>query len=131
MFGRHEYHWRHENALYGWFEGARARFLGDRSATTVWEVDYGPGAKVRNGPTQAGGLGLHPTQKPVELTAIPIRNHTLPGDTIYEPFAGSGSALIAAEQSGRTCVAIDIDPRYVQVVIERWKAFTGREAVRG
>lgn len=129
VFGRHEYHWRHETAMYGWFEGNRARFLGDRSETTVWEVDYSETSKVRNGPAMAtGGLGEHPTQKPVELTARPIRNHTRHGDATYEPFNGSGSALIAAEQLGRRCYAMEIDPRYVAVAIKRWEDFTGRQA---
>jgi len=129
VFGRHEYHWRHESAFYGWFEGNRADFLGDRSETTVWEIDYSPGYKVRNGPAMAsGGLGLHPTQKPVELTARAIRNHTRLGDHLYEPFSGSGSALIAAEMEGRVCSAMELEPGYAQVTIERWEAFTGRSA---
>ncbi|MGH2897034.1 MAG: DNA methyltransferase, partial [Solirubrobacteraceae bacterium] len=68
--------------------------------------------------------------KPVELYSIPIRNHTKAGDAIYEPFAGSGSAIIAAEMADRRCLAIDIEPRYVQVAIERWQAFTGLTAER-
>ena len=69
----------------------------------------------------------HPTQKPAECMARPIRNHR--GD-VYEPFAGSGTTIIAAEQLGRRCYAIEIEPRYVQVAIERWQGFTGRQAVR-
>lgn len=131
VFGRSEYHWRHEVAMYGWFEGSRANFYGERSETTVWEVAPSPSSKVRNGPAMAtGGLGEHPTQKPVELYAIPIRNHTKPGEWLYEPFSGSGSGIIAAESEGRRCAAIDVEPRYVQVAIERWQAFTGKQATR-
>ena len=129
VFGRHEYHWRHEPAMYGWFDGSRAHFYGDRSETTVWEIDYSEQYKVRNGPAMAqGGLGLHPTQKPVEIFARPIRNHTHAGEIVYEPFSGSGSALIAAETHGRACRAMEIDPSYCQVAIDRWEAFSGQRA---
>lgn len=131
VFGRHEYHWRHEPAMYGWFEGSRAHFYGDRSETTVWEIDYSEQYKVRNGPAMAqGGLGLHPTQKPVEIFARPIRNHTHAGDVVYEPFSGSGSALIAAETHGRACRAMEIDPSYCQVAVDRWQQFAGKPAVK-
>jgi DNA modification methylase len=66
--------------------------------------------------------------KPVELVARALRNSSGPRDLVYEPFAGSGSTIIAAERTGRRCVAIEIDPRYAQVSIERWEAFTGRTA---
>jgi DNA modification methylase len=69
----------------------------------------------------------HPAQKPVVLFESPIRNHA--GD-VYDPFCGSGTALIAAETLGRRCFGMEIDPRYAQVIIERWQAFTGLEAVR-
>ena len=72
----------------------------------------------------------HPTQKPVVLSEIPIRNHLRPGEAVYEPFSGSGATLMAAETLGRRCHAMEIDPRYVQVAIERWQAFTGRTAER-
>lgn len=130
VFGRHEYHWRHENAMYGWFEGSRANFYGERSETTVWEVAPSPSSDVRNGPAMAtGGLGEHPTQKPVELSARAIRNHTLPGEATYEPFAGSGSALIASEQLTRRCLAMEIDPAYCDVIVKRWENLTGETAV--
>ena len=72
----------------------------------------------------------HGTQKPTRLFEIPILNHTQAGDTIYDPFVGSGTALIAAEKTGRTCRALDIDPVYVQVAVSRWEGFTGQAAVR-
>jgi DNA modification methylase len=72
----------------------------------------------------------HPTQKPVVLFETPIRNHTRPGDLVYDPFTGSGTAIVAAEALGRRTLAMEIDPRYVQVAIERWERFTGRTAER-
>jgi DNA modification methylase len=72
----------------------------------------------------------HPTQKPVVLAEIPIRNHLRAGESVYDPFLGSGTTLIAAERLSVRCLAIEIDPRYVQVALERWQAFTGRAAVR-
>jgi DNA modification methylase len=68
--------------------------------------------------------------KPVELVARALANSSRPGDLVYEPFAGSGSTVIAAEQTRRRCVALEIDPRYAQVAIERWSAFTGGQAER-
>jgi DNA modification methylase len=70
----------------------------------------------------------HPTQKPVELMRKPIRNHTVPGEIVYEPFCGSGTTLIAAEQTGRICYAVELDPKYVDVIVRRWQSFTGKHA---
>jgi DNA modification methylase len=58
----------------------------------------------------------------------PIRNHTVPGEAVYEPFCGSGTTLIAAEQLGRTCYAVELDPKYVDVIVRRWQAFAGKKA---
>ena len=69
----------------------------------------------------------HPTQKPVLLSEIPIRNHLRPGEAVYDPFSGSGTTLIAAETLGRRCYAMEIDPKYVQVAIERWQALHGQD----
>ena len=70
----------------------------------------------------------HPTEKAVVLHEVPIRNHLRPGGLVYDPFAGSGTAIVAAEALGRRCLAMEIDPRYVQVNIERWQRFRGRTA---
>jgi DNA modification methylase len=72
----------------------------------------------------------HPTQKPVALMRRPILNHTRPGEPVYEPFSGSGTTIIAAETIGRTCLAMEIDPQYVDVAVQRWEQFTGKTAVR-
>ena len=72
----------------------------------------------------------HPAQKPVVLFEIPIRNHLRAGEVVFDPFVGSGTTLVAAETLGRRCYAMEIEPRYVQVTIERWQNFSGRTAER-
>jgi DNA modification methylase len=124
---RGHYHWQHEPAWYAVRVGETAHWTGSRSQTTVWDVpNLNPHGGERSGENAVTG---HGTQKPVALWEIPIRNHTESGDTIYDPFAGSGTAVIAAEKTGRTCVAVDIDPRYVQATITRWEQFTGGRAM--
>ena len=118
---RSAYNWQHEPCLYAVRTGKTAEWTGDTRQTTVWE---------HPSPKMAAGGGTeerfdHPTQKPSECMASPIRNHR--GD-VYEPFAGSGTTIIAAEQLGRHCYALEIDPKYAQVAKERWENFTGRTA---
>ena len=72
---------------------------------------------------------MHGTQKPVECMRRPMLNNSSPGQAVYEPFSGSGSSIIAAETCGRHCYAVELDPVYVDVALERWQAFTGKEAV--
>ncbi len=72
----------------------------------------------------------HPAQKPALLSEIPIRNHLKVGEAVYDPFCGSGTTLIAADRLGRRCLAMEIEPRYVDVILARWEAFTGQTAVR-
>jgi len=128
VLGHSDYHYAHEPILYGYTPGAGrpgrgahagTRWYGDNSASSVLEYDK-PARSIE-----------HPTMKPVALVEECLANSTRAGDAIYEPFAGSGSTLIAAERLGRCCHAIEIDPAYAQVTIERWGAFTGEEAVRG
>ncbi len=69
-----------------------------------------------------------PTQKPVEIFARPIRWHTKPGDLCFEPFSGSGTQIVAAEQLGRRCYAMELEPRFVDVAVERWEKLTGKKA---
>jgi len=71
----------------------------------------------------------HPAQKPVALFEAPIRNHLEAGEAVYDPFLGSGTTVIAAETLGRRCYGMEIDPKYCQIAIERWSAFSGRKAV--
>ena len=121
VFGRGDYHWQHELCFYGWVKGHRAKFYGERNQSTIWALDEG-GGSIRK---DQG----HPSQKPVELFVRPIRNHTKAGEVCFEPFAGSGSQIIAAQKTARRCFAMEIEPRYVDVCVERWQNATGKKAV--
>lgn len=111
---RGHYHWRHEPCWYAVRKGSTAGWQGDHKQTTLWEINLDKNVE-----------GGHSTQKPVECMERPIRNHA--GD-VYEPFSGSGTTLIAAERQQRACYAMEIEPRYVQVAIDRWEAYTGQKA---
>ena len=124
--GRSWYHWGHEPCWVVRRHGARDPFLGERDQSTVWRA---PSPKMIMGGSDEEKLD-HPAQKPVVLFEIPIRNHTRPGEIVYDPFIGSGTTLVAAEALGRRARAMEIDPRYCQVAIERWERFTGRTAER-
>jgi DNA modification methylase len=117
VFGRGDYHWQHELCFYGWRRGHRPPFYGERNQTTLWMVGRETSKQ-------------HPTAKPVDLWDPPIANHTRAGEVMYEPFAGSGSQLIAAERAGRRCFAMELSPNYCDVIVERWEKFTGRKAER-
>ncbi len=120
---RSAYAWQHEPCWYAVRTGKTAEWIGDHTQTTVWEL--ASPKMIMGGSTEP--KYDHPNQKPAECMARPIRNHA--GDA-YEPFAGSGTTIIAAEQLGRRCFALEIDPKYAQVAIERWQAFTGQQARR-
>lgn len=111
VMGRKDYHYRHEPIWYGWKEGSAHRFKGDRTNQTVIEFDR----PKRN--------AEHPTMKPVELIAFLIKNSTLKGELILDPFLGSGTTLIACEQLGRICYGMEISPTYCQVIIDRYRSF--------
>jgi DNA modification methylase len=116
-FSRGHYHWQHEPCWYGVRGTSGAHWSGDRKQSTVWNIDA----------RDDDGHG-HGTQKPVECMRRPIENNSSPGQALYDPFSGSGTTLIAAEMTGRSCLAIDIDPAYVDVAVLRWQAFTGQDA---
>lgn len=119
---RGNYHWQHEPCWYAVRKGRRSNWNGDRTQSTVWQVqNLNPMGGDRN--EIATG---HGTQKPVKLFRRPIVNHTKPADSVYDPFLGSGTAMMAAELT--MCCGIDIDPRYVDVSVLRWQQFTGKEA---
>lgn len=126
VIGRGDYHWRHEPCWYVVRKGKPGGWTGDRKQSTVWEIQNHAGATKKD-----DGATDHGTQKPVDCMLRPMLNNSKPGDYIYDPFVGSGSTIIAAESSGRACLAVDIDPSYVQVAIERWQNFTGLEATCG
>jgi len=122
IVGRGHYHWQHEPCFYAVREGHSARWSGDRTQSTVWDIS--------NRPTDPTDETTHSAQKPIECMARPIRNHGKAGDVVYDPFCGSGTTLIAAEQLDRTCVAIEISPAYCDVIVERWQKVTGHKAQR-
>ena len=113
------YHSQYEMVCYGWRgSGGGPKFwYGDRKQSDVWDI-------CRDGDR------VHPTQKPVEVCCIPIRNSSASREPILDPFLGSGTTLIAAEQLGRRAYGIEIEPRYVDVVIQRWENLTGKKAER-
>ena len=123
VISRTHYNYQHEPCWYGVKAGATASWQGDTRQTTVWEA-ASPKMMMAGGGEEKFD---HPTQKPAECMARPIRNHA--GD-VYDPFCGSGTTIVAAEQLGRRSYSMEIEPRYVQVAIERWQNFTGRQAER-
>jgi DNA modification methylase len=122
---RGHYHWAHEPCFYLVRKGKSARWTGDRSQSTVWEVEN---LNPFGGDREETATG-HSTQKPVELMRRPIVNHTERGDVLYYPFLGSGTTLIAAELTKRICCGIELAPEYVDLILRRWQGLTGRNAV--
>lgn len=117
VMGRQDYHWKHEPCLYGWKEGASHLWNADRTQTTV--LDFARPSRS----TQ------HPTMKPVELIAYQITNNTKGEDIVLDTFLGSGSTLIAAEKTGRVCYGMELDPKYVDVIVQRYVDYTGNTKV--
>lgn len=123
---RQHYHWQHEPCWYA-RRGASAKFRGSRDQSTVWEA---ASPKMLTGASGEKEEKVdHPTQKPLALYIRPIENHLTPGGVFYDPFGGSGTAVAAAEKTGRRCVAVELDPRFVDVIVLRWERLTGREAL--
>ena len=118
VLGRGHYHWQHEPCWYAVRDTATGHWAGDRKQTTLWQI----ASRAQDTET------VHGTQKPVECMRRPMENNSSPGQAIYEPFSGSGTTLIAAEQSGRACHAVELSPAYVDGAVLRWQAFTGQEA---
>jgi DNA modification methylase len=121
VLGRGDYHWQHEPCFYAVRKGANGHWQGARDQSTVWQIGHAGNEDEAT---------LHGTQKPVECMRRPIVNNSKRGDLVYEPFAGSGTTIIAAENTGRVCRALEIDPRYCDVIVERWQRFAGGKAVR-
>jgi DNA modification methylase len=119
VLSRGDYHWQHEPCWYAVKKAGKGHWTGDRKQTTLWQIS----GKDQDADT------VHGTQKPVECMRRPILNNSSPGQAIYEPFMGSGTTLIAAETTGRVCIGIELNPAYVDVAVERWQRFTGRQAV--
>src|SRR5437868_13682476 len=114
--GRSDYQRQYEPILYGWAEGTPHYWCGDRDQGDVWFVD------------KPAVNDLHPTMKPVESVQKAVRNSSRSSDIVLDPFAGSGSTILACEQLGRRARLIELEPQYVDVIVRRWQHFTGRSA---
>lgn len=117
VMGHSDYHYQHEAIFYGWTPGGSHKPPPDRKQTTMWSFDRPTASRE------------HPTMKPVALFAKAVENSSTVGSTIIDPFLGSGTTLIAAEQLGRKCYGLEIDPGYCDVIVARWEKLTGKKAV--
>ena len=117
VMGHSDYHYQHEAIFYGWTPGAAHQAPPDRKQTTLWHYDRPTASRE------------HPTMKPVALFAKMLDNSTNKQTIVYEPFCGSGTTLIAAEQLGRKCYGMEISPQYCDVIVKRWENLTGKKAV--
>lgn len=113
VLGRQDYQWKHEPCLYGWKDGATHTWNNDRKQTTI--LDFNKPSKSES----------HPTMKPVELFASLIVNSSVLEKIVVDPFLGSGTTLIAAEKTGRVCYGMELDPKYVDVIVQRYVDYTG------
>ncbi|MFS9097858.1 site-specific DNA-methyltransferase [Streptococcus infantis] len=113
VLGRSPYQWQHEPCLYGWKKKGKHQWFSDRKQTTIWEYDRPKSSKE------------HPTMKPIQLMAYPIQNSSMRGTIVLDPFLGSGSTLIAADQTGRVCYGIELDEKFVDVIVKRYIEVTG------
>ncbi|OPZ87358.1 MAG: DNA adenine methyltransferase YhdJ [Firmicutes bacterium ADurb.Bin419] len=149
VMGRQDYQWQHEPILYGWKEGAAHYFVNDRTQPTVIEdrININKLSKEKmkellkeiysdkiqttiiheDKPTKND---VHPTMKPLKLCGRLLTNSSRPGDLVVDFFGGSGSTMIACEQLDRICYMMELDEKYVDVIIDRWEKFTGRKAVK-
>ena len=118
VIGRGHYHHQHEPCWYAVRKGGTGHWAGDRKQTTLWQIPK----------PQKSETG-HSTQKPVECMKRPIENNSSPGQAVYEPFSGSGTTIVAGEMTGRSIHAIELNPAYVDVAVERWQAFAGKQAI--
>ena len=148
VLGRQDYQWIHEPCLYGWTEGGAHYFINDRTKSTVIEEAPEDLKKKKKEelleyieqlrPQQTTIIHmdkpvrseLHPTMKPVELMAELIKNSSRKGEAVLDSFGGSGSTLMACEQLERRCYTCELNPLYIDVIIERWEKFTGKKAVK-
>jgi len=120
---RGDYHWQHEPCLYVVKKGKTHSWQGDRKQATVWNIKNN-NAFGGQGEDKVG----HGTQKPVECMERPIRNNSKQGDSVFDPFGGSGTTIIAAEKTKRKCYMMELDPHYCSVIIKRWEKYSGKKA---
>ncbi len=116
VLGRSPYQWQHEPVLYGWKKNGKHQWYTGRKETTIWEFDK---------PKKNGD---HPTMKPIPLLAYPIKNSSMSNTLVLDPFGGSGSTLIACEQTERTCYTIELDPKFCDVIVKRYIEQAGSTA---
>lgn len=149
VLGRQDYQWKHEPCLYGWVPGAGHYFIDDRTQTTVFEdkadldklskeelkemvreilEDKIPTTIIHEDKPLKNDV--HPTMKPIRLVSRLIKNSSKPKENVIDFFGGSGSTLISCEQLGRKCYMIELDPKYVDVIIDRWETLTGEKAIK-
>jgi len=124
IMGRSDYHFKHEPCWYAVRKGKTHNWKGDRKQTTIW--DAAPPNHIMGGSKEE--KTAHPTQKPAVLYEKAYLNHTSPGEYVYEPFGGSGTALVVAEKIDRRALVMELDPKYCDVIINRWQDFTGQQA---
>lgn len=117
VLGHSEYHYQHEPILFGWKQGGKRHPNDDRTRTSVWSVDRPKASRE------------HPTTKPVELWSLAMKDGSRTGEIVYDPFLGSGTTMVTAEQLGRKCYGIEISPQYCDVIVKRWETLTGKKAV--
>lgn len=115
VLGRSPYQWQHEPCLFGWKVGGKHQWYSDRKQTTIWEYDRPKSSKD------------HPTMKPVALMAYPIQNSCMSNCIVLDPFLGSGSTLIACEETGRICYGVELDEKFCDVIVKRYLEKTGAE----
>jgi len=149
VLGRQDYQWKHEPILYSWKPGAGHYFINDRTQTTVFEdkldldkltkedlkdmledilADKFPTTVIREDKPQKNDI--HPTMKPIKLISRLVKNSSKKNEKVIDFFGGSGSTLISCEQLNRKCYMIELDPKYVDVIINRWETFTGEKAIK-
>lgn len=116
VLGRSPYQWRHEPCLFGWKKGGKHQWYSDRKQTTVWEYDRPKSSKE------------HPTMKPVALMAYPIQNSCMSNCIVLDPFLGSGSTLIACQETGRICYGVELDEKFVDVIVKRYIESVGSDS---
>lgn len=128
VIGRGDYHWQHECCWYAVRRSQKANWQGGRKQSTIWQIAAPSGwAQKTTGPD--AHTGIHSTQKMVECMRRPMENNSVAGDAVYDPFLGSGTSVIAAEQIDRACLGLEINPAYVDLAVRRWQNFTGKKAL--
>lgn len=117
VLGRSPYQWQHEPVLYGWLPNGKHKWFADRKQTTIWNYDKPKHSKE------------HPTMKPIPLLAYPIKNSSAPNAVVLDTFGGSGSTLIACEQTDRICYTTELDEKYASVIVQRYVDLVGPQNV--